>query len=193
MTAVNDGTAGQAAGPSGQEPQNGDVAELAGGQLPPEGVWLLVTAVESAPGGVFTGVRLRAGAPRAFGGDVVLRLAAGPGRLPGLPAGHMQVYAVMAGTLVLAGEWGLADFGDWPEVARMTASFAMGALSGLGEHGADLRPQELVDLEAAARQRLLTCLPWPGRSRCPCRSQPVPPRCRCPRHACGAGAVRTWP
>ena len=70
------------------------------------GCW--VTEVEAAPGGVFTGVRLPAEEPRASGGDVVLRLAAGPGRLPGLPDGHVQVYAVMAGTLVLVGEWGIA-------------------------------------------------------------------------------------
>ena len=123
---------------------------LVGDQLLPEGVWLLVTGVDAAPGGVFTGVRLPAEEPRGSGGDVVLRLAAGPGRLPGLPDGHVQVYAVMAGTLVLAGEWGLAGAGDWSEVVRVTAAFTMGVLADLEERGADLRPHEAVDLETAA-------------------------------------------
>ena len=151
MTAVSDGSAaGRAAVPAGPEPPGDDVVVLAGDQLLPEGVWLLVAGVEAAPGGVFTGVRLPAQEPRASGGDVVLRLAAGPGRLPGLPDGHVQVYAVMAGTLVLAGEWGIADAGDWSEVIRVTAAFAMGVLADLEERGADLRPHEAVDLERAA-------------------------------------------
>ena len=151
MTAVSDGTAaGQAAVPAGPEPPEDDVVMLAGDQLLPEGVWLLVTEVEAAPGGMFTGVRLPAEEPRASGGDVVLRLAAGPGRLPGLPDGHVQVYAVMAGTLVLAGEWSIAGAGDWSEVVRVTAAFTMGVLADLEERGADLRPQEALDLERAA-------------------------------------------
>ena len=151
MTAVSDGTAaGQAAVPAGPEPPEDDVVVLAGDQLLPEGVWLLVTEVEAAPGGMFTGVRLPTEEPRASGGDVVLRLAAGPGRLPGLPDGHVQVYAVMAGTLVLVGEWSIASAGDWSEVVRVTAAFTMGVLADLEERGADLRPHEALDLERAA-------------------------------------------
>lgn len=147
MTAMSDsGSPGPAAGPGPED----DVVVLAGGRLPPEGMWLLVTRVEAAPGGAFTGVRLPAADPRASGGDVLLHLAAGPGRLPGLPAGHVQVAAVMAGKLVLAGEWGLADFADWSETVRVTAAFAMGALAELEERGADLQPGEGVDLETAA-------------------------------------------
>lgn len=130
MTAVSDDTAaGRAAVPAGAEPPEDDVVVLVGDQLLPEGVWLLVAGVEAAPGGVFTGVRLPAEEPRASGGDVVLRLAAGPGRLPGLPDGHVQVYAVMAGELVLVGEWGIAGAGDWSEVVRVTAAFTMGVLA----------------------------------------------------------------
>lgn len=152
MTAVSDNTpAGQvAAVPGGPVPPEDDVVVLAGDQLLPEGVWLLVTGVDAAPGGVFTGVRLPAQEPRAGGGDVVLRLAAGPGRLPGLPDGHVQVYAVMAGTLVLAGEWGIAGLSDWSEVVRVTAAFTMGVLADLEARGADLRPGEAVDLDQAA-------------------------------------------
>ena len=151
MTAVSDGTAaGQAAVPAGPEPPEDDVVMLAGDQLLPEGVWLLVIEVEAAPGGMFTGVRLPAEEPRASGGDVVLRLAAGPGRLPGLPDGHVQVYAVMARTLVLTGEWSIAGAGDWSEVVRVTAAFTMGVLADLEERGADLRPHEALDLERAA-------------------------------------------
>ncbi len=83
---------------------------LAGYEPPPEGTWLWVTEVDGELGGVFTADRLPAGAARASGGDVVLRLAAGPGRLPGLPAAHAQVYAVLAGTVVA--EWGL-DSRSW--------------------------------------------------------------------------------
>jgi hypothetical protein len=150
MTGVSDdAAAGRGAVPAGAEPPEDDVVMLAGDQLLPEGVWLLVAGVEAAPGGVFTGVRLPAEKPRASGGDVVLRLAAGPGRLPSLPDGHVQVYAVMAGTLVLVGEWGIACAGDWSEVVRVTAAFTMGVLADLEERGADLRPHEAVDLETA--------------------------------------------
>lgn len=155
MTAVSDGTAaGQSAVPAGPEPPEDDVVVLAGDQLLPEGVWLLVTGVEAVPGGVFTGVRLPAGEPRASGGDVVLRLAAGPGRLPGLPGGHVQVYAVMAGTLVLVAEWGIDGSGDWSEAARVTIAFAMGAMTEMEARGADLHPHEAVGLASAAAEAM---------------------------------------
>jgi len=140
---------GQAAGSAGREPQE-DVVVLAGDRLLPEGLWLLVTEVDAAPGGVFTGIRLPPGTPRAAGGDVVLRLAAGAGRLSGTPSGHVQVYAVVASTLVLVAEWGMTNSGDWSEVVRVTTAFTMGALAELEERGADLRSGDDVDLEAAA-------------------------------------------
>jgi hypothetical protein len=56
-----------------------DVAALAGYEPPPEGMWLWVTELDGEPGGVFTAQRLPAGAARAGGGDVVLRLGPGPG------------------------------------------------------------------------------------------------------------------
>src|SRR5713101_3124808 len=66
------------------------------------------------------------------------------------PAAHVQAYAVLAGTVVLVAEWGLDSFGDWPEIVRVTAAFTMGVLTDLEARGADLRPGEGVDLEAAA-------------------------------------------
>jgi hypothetical protein len=151
MTAVSDGTAaGQAAVPAGPQPPHDDVVVLAGDQLLPEGVWLLATGIDAGPDGEFTGIRLPAQEPRAFGGDVVLRLAAGPGRLPGSAGGHAQLYAVMAGTLVLVAEWGIAESSDWSEVVRVTAAFTMGAVTELEERGADLRSHEAVDLASAA-------------------------------------------
>jgi hypothetical protein len=153
MTAVSDGTAaGQAAVPSGPQPPQDDVMVLAGDQLSPEGLWLLVTGVDAIPDGAFTGIRLPAEGPRASGGDVVLRLAAGPGRLPGSAdePQHVQVYTVMAGTLVLVAEWGIADWSDWSEVVRMTTAFTMGAVTELEERGADLHSHEAVDLEPTA-------------------------------------------
>jgi hypothetical protein len=143
--------AGGRAGTGRTEPADEvDVATLAGHEPPPEGLWLWATEVDGEPGGAFTGERLPIGAPRAFGGDVVLRLGPGPGRLPGLPTAHVQAYAVLAGTLVLVAEWGLDGLGDWPEVVRVTAAFTMGVLTDLEARGADLRTHEGVDLEAAA-------------------------------------------
>jgi len=127
-----------------------DVAALAGSGPPPEGMWLWATEVDGEPGGVFTARHLPAGAPRAYGGDVVLRLGPGPGRLPGRPTAHVQAYAVLASTVVLVAEWGLDSFGDWPEIVRVTAAFTMGVLTDLEARGADLRPHEAVDLETAA-------------------------------------------
>jgi hypothetical protein len=127
-----------------------DVAALAGSGPPPDGMWLWATEVDGEPGGVFTARHLPVSAPRAYGGDVVLRLAPGPGRLPGRPAAHVQAYAVLAGILVLVAEWGLDSFGDWPEIVRVTAAFTMGVLTDLEGRGADLLPHEAVDLETAA-------------------------------------------
>ena len=56
-----------------------DMAALAGSGPPPEGMWLWATEVDGEPGGVFTARHLPASAPRAYGGDVVLRLGPGPG------------------------------------------------------------------------------------------------------------------
>ena len=138
-------------GRAGQSrPNEVDVAALAGSGPPPEGMWLWATEVDGEPGGAFTARRLPASAPRAYGGDVVLRLGPGPGRLRAGRAAHVQAYAVLAGTVVLVAEWGLDGFGDWPEIVRVTAAFTMGVLTDLEARGADLRPHEAVDLETAA-------------------------------------------
>ncbi len=151
MTAATDDARQGQAGTGRAEPADEvDVAALAGSGPPPEGMWMWATEVDGEPGGAFTAQRLPAGAPRACGGDVVLRLGPGPGRLPGRPAAHVQPYAVLAGTVVLVAEWGLDGFGDWPEIVRVTAAFTMGVLTDLEARGADLRPHEAVDLETAA-------------------------------------------
>jgi len=151
MTAATDDARPGTAGTSRAEPAaEVDVAALAGSGPPPEGLWLWATEVDGEPGGVFTARHLPAGAPRAYGGDVVLYLGPGSGRLPGQPAAHVQVYAVLAGTVVLVAGWGLDGFGDWPEIVRVTAAFTMGVLADLEGRGADLRPQEAVDLDTAA-------------------------------------------
>jgi hypothetical protein len=151
MTAATDDARQGQAGPDRTRPaEEVDVAALAGSGPPPEGLWLWATEVDGEPGGTFTAQHLPASAPRAYGGDVVLRLGPGPGRLPGRPAAHAQVYAVLADTVVLVAEWGLDSFGDWPEIVRVTAAFTMGVLTDLEARGADLRPHEAVDLDTAA-------------------------------------------
>jgi hypothetical protein len=157
MTAATDDARPGQAEPAGRDgtgrAESADevnVAALAGSGPPPEGMWPWATEVDGEPGGVFTARHLPASAPRACGGDVVLRLAPGPGRLPGRPTAHVQAYAVLAGMVVLVAEWGLDGFSDWPEIVRVTAAFTMGVLADLEARGADLRPGEAVDLETAA-------------------------------------------
>ena len=88
MTAATDDARPGQAGTGRAEPaEEVDVAALAGSGPPPEGMWLWATEVDGEPGGAFTARRLPASAPRAYGGDVVLRLGPGPGRLPGPPGG----------------------------------------------------------------------------------------------------------
>src|ERR1017187_5506852 len=81
-----------------------DVLSLAGLAPPPEGDWLLVTSLESQPGGGFTAWRLHRHEPHARGGDVLVRVASDTGS-PGQPEVRAQVWAVMGGRLVLAGSW----------------------------------------------------------------------------------------
>ncbi len=148
--ATDDAQTGQTRPGRAERAEQVDVAALAGSGPPPEGMWLWATEADGEPGGAFTAQRLPADAPRACGGDVVLRLGPGPGRLPGRPPAHVQAYAVLAGTVVLVAEWGLDSLGDWPEIVRVTAAFTMGVLTELEARGADLRPHEAVDLDTAA-------------------------------------------
>ncbi|HUY48654.1 MAG TPA: hypothetical protein VMV92_23530 [Streptosporangiaceae bacterium] len=89
-----------------------DVLALAG-QLPSEPAWLWVTEAAPQPGATFTAA-LPGPGPRAFGGDVLIRLAAGTSD-PGIPAVSAGVWAVAAGHLVPVAAWDQASPANWPE------------------------------------------------------------------------------
>ena len=127
-----------------------DVLYLAG-QRPaaPGGEWLLITAVTGTPGAEFTARVLPAGGRHAHGGDVLVHLAAEPG-------GHLQPWAVRAGAWAVIGGrlipvavWNREEPDGWPEKIRITVAFAMGILTELEEHGADLAARRQVGLDDA--------------------------------------------
>jgi hypothetical protein len=62
----------------------------------------------------------------------------------------VHVWAVAAGSLVRVAIWDLVDLEAWPELVRDPAVFAMGALTALEEHGADVADREQVDVITAA-------------------------------------------
>ena len=112
---------------------------LAGQRLRPGGDWLLVTGADGTPGGAFTAHVLDEATPSAFGGDVVVHLAPddpAAGQPP--PAARVQLYAVMGGRLIPVAGWPGCDLDGWPERIRPAVAFAMGVLTELEEHGADL-------------------------------------------------------
>jgi hypothetical protein len=123
-----------------------DVLSLAGLAPPPDGDWLLVTSLESQPGGGFTAQHLHRHELHAHGGDVLVRVAPDTGS-PGQPEVRAQVWAVMGGRLVLAGSWDRQSPDDWPEQVRPAVAFAMGTITELEESGADLGPSRLVQLD----------------------------------------------
>jgi hypothetical protein len=107
--------------------------------------------VDGNPGGEFTAHVLDRSAPSAFGGDVVVRLAPddpAAGQPP--PAARVQVYVVLGGRLIPAAAWPGHDLDGWPERIRPTVAFAMGMLTELEEHGADLGAR--VDLGLVASE-----------------------------------------
>jgi hypothetical protein len=123
-----------------------DVLSLAGLAPPPDGDWLLVTSLDSQPGGGFTAQHLRRHELHAHGGDVLVRVAPDTGS-PGQPRVRAQVWAVMGGRLVLAGSWDRQSPDDWPEQVRPAVAFTMGMITELEESGADLGPLRLVRLD----------------------------------------------
>jgi hypothetical protein len=127
-----------------------DVLYLAGQRPAAGGEWLLITAAGGMPGAEFTARVLPAGGRCAHGGDVVVHLAAEP-------PGHREpltiragTWAVMCGHLIPVAAWDHQEPEDWPEKIRATVAFAMGILTELGEHGADLAAGRRVDLDDAA-------------------------------------------
>jgi hypothetical protein len=122
-----------------------DVLTLAG-QIPSEdGEWLLVAALDAAPGAQFLAHHLRRDELHAHGGDVLIRLL--PVGRPGLPEVRAQVWTVMSGRLILAGSWDRQDIGRWPEQVRPAIAYAMGTMTELEESGADLGSSRRVRLD----------------------------------------------
>jgi hypothetical protein len=134
-----------------------DVRSLAA-QRPGEAMWLLVTEVDGPAGEVFTASIVPGPQPRAFGGDVLLHLAPGPG-----PQAHaaisVAVWTVAAEVLIPVAAWDLPDDGRWPERIRATVAFAMSAMTEIEQH-VSLGEHDPVDLDAAAATAV-PGLPWP--------------------------------
>jgi hypothetical protein len=151
MTAVPSGSGGS---PGWEIPdegvgtENADVLALAWQPVPAGGAWLWVTAAEPRRGGNFTALFLPRQHPVACGGDVLVHVS--PADETGETAARVAVWAVVAGSLVRVAAWDPAGPDLWPETARGTVIFAMGALTELQEHGADVAARQQVDVLAAA-------------------------------------------
>jgi hypothetical protein len=128
-----------------------DVLFLAGQRPAGPGEWLLITAVDGPPGADFLARVLPADGRHARGGDVLVHLAADPaaGDLEQL-AVRVSAWTVLNGLLIPVAHWDRQDPDGWPEQIRATAAFAMGMLTELEDHGADLGAYHQVDLQAAA-------------------------------------------
>lgn len=125
-----------------------DVLYLAG-QIPSDdGEWLLVSELDGLPGAAFTARHLPRDAQHAHGGDVLVRLRPDTGST-GQPAVRAEVWAVLGGHLILAGTWDRQEPEEWPERIRPAVAFAMGMLTELEEHDADLGVRHRVWLAAA--------------------------------------------
>ena len=130
-----------------------DVLSLAGQPVPDGGAWLWVTAAEPQPGGELAGLLLPGNRPVACGEDVLVHVRPASKLDGGTAAVRVQVWAVAAGSLVRVAGWNPAGLDAWPELVRDPAAFAMGALTALEEHGADVSDREQVDVITAAGSR----------------------------------------
>jgi hypothetical protein len=128
-----------------------DVLYLAGQMPAAPGEWLLITVVDGLPGADFTARILPAAARQAHGGDVLVHLAPEPATghqdAPGVRVG---TWAAIDGLLIPVAAWDRVDPDGWPERIRDSAAFAMSVLTELEEHGADLGPSQVIDLDDAA-------------------------------------------
>ena len=125
-----------------------DVLYLAGQRPSDDGEWLLVSEVDGLPGAAFTVRCLPRDAWHAHGGDVLVRLQPDTGST-GQPAILAGVWAVVGGHLILAGTWNRQEPEEWPERIRPAVAFAMGMLTELEEHDADLGVRHRVRLASA--------------------------------------------
>jgi hypothetical protein len=126
-----------------------NVLSLAG-QIPSDdGEWLLVTSLDSQPGGGFLARHLCSGEETARGGDVLIRLLPDASR-GGQPEIRADVVVVLGGHLILAGSWERQDRRRWPEQIRPAVAFAMGMITELEENGADLGARHRVRLDDPA-------------------------------------------
>lgn len=127
-----------------------DVLSLAGQPIPDGGAWLWVTSAGPQPGGQLAGLFLPGNRPVACGGDVLVHVRPASEPDGGTAAARVQVWAVAAGSLVRVAGWDPAGLDAWPELVRDPAGFAMGALTALEEHSADIADREQVDVITAA-------------------------------------------
>ena len=127
-----------------------DVLSLVGQPVPAGGAWLWVTAAEARRGGEFTALFLPRHRPAACAGDVLVHISPAGEPGSGTTAAKVQVWAVLAGSLGRVAAWYPAGPDLWPETVRETVTFAMGALTALEEHGADVSARQQVDVIAAA-------------------------------------------
>src|SRR5262245_24007283 len=114
-----------------------DVRYLAGQRPAGPGEWLLITSVDGSPGGEFRAQVLPTGERCAHGGDVLVRLTDQAVHLEP-PVIGVSAWAVIDGLLIPVAAWDQQDLDGWPERIRATAAFALGMLTELEEHGADL-------------------------------------------------------
>jgi hypothetical protein len=152
VTASSPGPRAEArpAGPMPGIPDDDDedvsVLTLAGKIPSKDGEWLLITSLDGQPGAEFLARHLGRDELSAHGSDVLVRLVP-EGGTPRRPQIRAQVWVVLGGRLILAGSWERQDFDWWPEQIRAGVAFAMGMITELEEHGADLGARHRVRLD----------------------------------------------
>jgi hypothetical protein len=126
-----------------------DVLYLAGQRPAGVGEWLLITTVDGPPGGEFLARALPVDGRCAHGGDVLIRLTDQTADLEPTVV-SVSAWVVIRGLLIPVATWDQQDLDGWPERTRAAVAFAMGMLTELEEHGADLGAGQRADLDTAA-------------------------------------------